>query len=66
MDDLDNEEYLNSLLENTNYWNFHLTFEELGYDIKTAKKLFVRKNPKTLDEALNLLAEENQKLDERP
>ena len=64
MDDLDNEEYLNSLLENTNYWNFHLTFEELGYDIKTAKKLFVRKNPKTLDEALNLLAEENQKLDE--
>ena len=56
MEDIDNEEYLDSLLSTTKYWDFQMTFQDLGYDLKTVKKIFVTYNPETFEDALDLLA----------
>ena len=56
MEDIDNEEYLDSLLSATKYWDFQMTFQDLGYDLKTVKKIFVTYNPETFEDALDLLA----------
>ena len=52
MEDLENEEYINSHLYKTNYYNEYKILEDMGFNKLMIKKVYAYINPKSTDYAI--------------
>ena len=56
MEDFENEEYINSYLYNTNYYNEYKILQEMGFNKIMIKKVYAYINPKSLEDAIQLMS----------
>ena len=62
MEDLENEEYINSYLYNTNYYNEYKILQEMGFNKLMIKKVYAYINPKSLEEAIQFMNKNNNNI----
>ena len=62
MDDLENEEYINSHLYKTNYYNEYKILEDMGFNKLMIKKVYAYINPKSLEEAIQFMNKNNNNI----
>ena len=62
MEDLENEEYINSCLYNTNYYNEYKILQEMGFNKLMIKKVYAYINPKSLEEAIQFMNKNNNNI----
>ena len=59
MEDLENEEYINSQLYKTNYYNKYKILEEMGFNQLMIKKVYAYINPNSLEYAIQFMSTNN-------
>ena len=52
MEDLENENYINSLLDKTKYYKIYEKLEEMGFNKLMIKKVYAYINPKSTEYAI--------------
>ena len=56
MEDLENENYINSLLDKTKYYKIYEKLEEMGFNKLMIKKVYAYINPKSTDYAIQFMS----------
>ena len=59
MEDFENEEYINSYLYNTNYYNEYEILKEMRFHKLIIKKVDAFINPKLLEDAIQFMSKNN-------
>ena len=62
MEDLENENHINSLLDKTKYYKIYEKLEEMGFNKLMIKKVYAYINPKSLEEAIQFMNKNNNNI----
>ena len=62
MEDIENEEYINLHLYETNYYNEYKILEDMGFNKLMIKKVYAYINPKSIEDAIQFMTTNNNNI----